>query len=90
VDVQSDANKKRGWIPAGPARYLLLAVLIALICAEAYYIYTLKQTIRQQTEDLRGISIQLQLLKNEREILNEEISSAKKHAGDDNGNAAER
>ena len=58
-------------------RYLVIAALIAVVCLEGYYIFVLRGTIRRQTEDLRNISVQLQLLKSERESLNEEISSVR-------------
>jgi uncharacterized protein YlxW (UPF0749 family) len=75
----------------GAMRYLVVAALLAALCFEAYYIFMLRTTIQKQTEDLRNISVQLQLLKNERETLSEEISSAKKQAGEkDNGNTGQR
>lgn len=75
----------------GLVRYAVIAVLIAVLCIEGYYIFLLKETIQKQTEDLRNISVQLQLLKSEREILNEEISSAQKQSGEKNdGNTTQR
>lgn len=72
-------------------RYLVVAALLAALCFEGYYIFLLRATIKRQTDDLRNISVQLQLLKSERETLNEEISSARKHAGEkDNGNTTQR
>jgi len=51
----------------------------------------LRATIKKQTEDLRNISVQLELLKSEREALSEEISAARKQAGENNdGNATQR
>ncbi|MBI5075090.1 MAG: hypothetical protein HZB62_08010 [Nitrospirae bacterium] len=79
--------------PAGIAviRYLVVAALLAALCFEGYYIFLLRTTIKKQTEELRNISVQLQLLKSERETLSEEISSARKHAGEkDNGNTGQR
>ncbi|MBI5632312.1 MAG: hypothetical protein HZA15_02395 [Nitrospirae bacterium] len=76
---------------AGAMRYFVIAALLAALCFEGYYIFMLRATIKKQTEDLRNISVQLQLLKNERETLSEEISSAKKQAGEkDNGNTGQR
>ncbi len=72
-------------------RYVALAALVAVVCLEGYYIIMLRDVIRQQSEDLRNISVQLQLLKSEREQLNEEISSVKEKTGDkDNGNISDR
>ncbi|HYQ48670.1 MAG TPA: hypothetical protein VEP69_06355 [Thermodesulfovibrionales bacterium] len=61
-------------------RYLAVAALLAVVCLEGYYILVLRDTIQRQTEDLRNISVQLQLLKSERDNLNEEISSARNRA----------
>jgi hypothetical protein len=75
----------------GAVRYVVIAALIAVVCLEGYYIFVLRGTIRRQTEDLRNISVQLQLLKNERESLNEEISSARKRTGErDDGITTQR
>jgi cell division protein FtsB len=72
-------------------RYLVTIALLAGLCIEAYYIFVLRETIQRQTEDMRSISMQLQLLKSERERLNEEISSTKKRAGEeDNGDTTQR
>lgn len=65
-------------------RYLTIALLIAAVCLEGYYILLLRDSIQMQAEDLRSISAQLQVLKSERESLNEEISSAKERAGEEN------
>jgi hypothetical protein len=72
-------------------RYLAIAALLAAVCLEGYYIIVLRGTIKRQSEDLRNISVQLQLLKSERESLSEEISSAKKQVEDgSNGNTTQR
>ncbi|MBI5849338.1 MAG: hypothetical protein HZB31_15565 [Nitrospirae bacterium] len=72
-------------------RYLIVAALLAALCFEGYYIFMLRATIKKQTEDLRDISVQLQLLKSERETLSEEISSARKQAGEiENGKTTQR
>ena len=72
-------------------RYLVMVALLAVACLEGYYIFVLSDTIQRQAEDLRNISTQLQLLKSERETLNEEIFSAKKRAGEeDHGTAFQR
>jgi len=72
-------------------RYLAVAALLAAVCLEGYYIMVLRDTIRRQAEDLRSISVQLQLLKSERDSLNEEISSARKMAEEGtHGNTVER
>ena len=72
-------------------RYFVVAALLAALCFEGYYIFLLRATIKRQTEDLRNISVQLQLLKSEREALSNEISSARKEAGEKNdGNTGQR
>ena len=72
-------------------RYLAVAALLAVVCLEGYYIMVLRDTIQRQTEDLRNISVQLQLLKSERDSLNEEISSVRSRAEEDgNGDTVKR
>lgn len=92
MEVVQEKGKE---VPAMPVfaavRFLIVAALLAALCFEGYYIYLLRATIKKQTEDLRTISVQLQLLKSERETLSEEISSAKKQAGEKNdGNTSQR
>jgi len=91
-DNQQKANEAHGWFTTRRAtRYLLIAALIAAVCMEGYYIVVLRDTIKRQTEDLRSISVQLQLLKSERESLAEEISSTRKQTGKgSSGDSAER
>jgi predicted Holliday junction resolvase-like endonuclease len=70
---------------AGPIlKYLIVAALAVIVLFEGYYIFMLREKISRQTEDLKDISVQLQLLKRERDVLNEEVSSARKKAGEDN------
>jgi hypothetical protein len=89
--TQQKANEAHGWLTRRAIRYLLIAALIAAVCMEGYYIFALRDTIRRQNEDLRSISVQLQLLKSERESLNEEITSTRKQAGEgSNGDSAGR
>ena len=89
--AQEEAKEVRATATDTAVRYLIVAALLAALCFEGYYIFLLRATIRKQTEDLRNISVQLQLLKSERETLSEEISSARKHAGEkDNGNTSQR
>ena len=64
----------------GVGRYLAVGVLVAVVCLEGYYIMVLRDRIQRQTEDLRNISVQLQLLKSEQDSLNEEISSVRNQA----------
>ncbi|MBI5640655.1 MAG: hypothetical protein HZA17_09540 [Nitrospirae bacterium] len=72
-------------------RLFLLFILIAAVLLEGYYILALQSTIEKQSEELNNISIQLQSLKHERTSLNEELSSLKKSAEEDNhGNTTER
>jgi hypothetical protein len=89
--AQEEAKEVRAKAVVSATRYLVVTVLLAALCFEGYYIFLLRSTIKKQTEDLRNISVQLQLLKSERETLSEEISSARKQAGEkDNGNTAQR
>ena len=75
----------------GVGRYLAVGVLVAVVCLEGYYIMVLRDTIQRQTEDLRNISVQLQLLKRERDSLNEDISSARNRAEErDHGDTVKR
>ena len=72
-------------------RYLAIAALLAVVFLEGYYIMVLRDTIQRQAEDLRKISGQLQLLKSERNSLNEEISSVRDRAGEgDHGDTVKR
>lgn len=89
--VQEEPKQIRAKAVVTAVRYLVVGALLAALCFEGYYIFLLRKTIRKQTEDLRNISVQLQLLKSERETLHEEISSAKKHTGEkDDGNTGQR
>ncbi len=65
-------------------RYLVIIMLFVAVCFEGYYIFVLRATVKRQTEDLRNISIQLQMMKSERERLSEEIFSAKEKSGEGN------
>lgn len=86
-----EAREVRARPIVAAVRYLIVAALLAALCFEGYYIVMLRATIKKQTEDLRNISVQLQLLKSEREALSEEISAARKHAGEEHdGNATQR
>lgn len=89
--VEEKSKDDRAEAMVAAVRYLVIAALLAVLCLEGYYIFLLRATIKTQTEDLRNISVQLQLLKSERETLSEEISSARKHAGERNdGNTTQR
>lgn len=91
MKTAQDKAKTRADVYAGAVRYLVGAVLLLAVCFEGYYIFYLRATVKQQTEDLRNISTQLQLLKSERKILNDELSSAKNQAGGINyGNSTQR
>ena len=70
----------RGDVKQVIGRYLTVAVLVAAVCLEGYYIMVLRDTIRRQAEDLRNISVHLQVLKSEQDNLNEEISAASKQS----------
>ncbi len=89
--IQEETKEGRAKAIVASVRYLVIGALLAALCFEGYYIFLLRTTIKKQTEDLRNISVQLQLLKSERESLSEEISSAKKQAGEkDDGNSSQR
>ncbi len=86
-----DSTKNQSRAVVFAARYLAIAALLALLCVEGYYIVLLRTTIKKQAEDLRSISLQLQNYRSEKEGLMEELSAARKHAGEsDNGNTAQR
>jgi len=89
--VQKKAKEARARAIVSAVRYLVVAALLVALCFEGYYIFLLRATIRKQTEDLRNISVRLQFLKSERDTLSEEISSARKRAGEKNdGNTTQR
>jgi hypothetical protein len=89
--VQVETKEVRAKTLVAAMRYLVVAALLAALCFEGYYIFLLRATIKKQTDDLRNISVQLQLLKSEHETLSEEISSARKQAGEKNdGNTTQR
>ncbi len=75
----------------GLLRTIVVLILLAAVCLEGYYIFILRDKMETQTEEMKNISIQLQLLKQEKENLREELSSIKKLAGEDrNGHTTER
>ena len=89
--AQEEAKEVRAKATVTAVRYLIVAALLAALCFEGYYIFLLRAMIKKQTDDLRNISVQLQLLKSERETLSEEISSARTQAGEkDDGNTIQR
>lgn len=89
--VDEEGKEVRINAAGSTVRYLIVAALLAALCLEGYYIVMLRATIKKQTEDLRNISVQLQLLRSERETLSEEISAARKQAGENNdGNTTQR
>ena len=61
---------------------VLSIALVAAVFAEGYYIFSLRNIIEKQSEDLKNTSMQLQSLKNARSSLQEELDSIKKIAGD--------
>ena len=72
-------------------RFIGILLLIVFVGLEGYYIVTLRDKMETQNEEIKNISIQLQLLKQEKETLREELYSAKKLAGENsNGNTPER
>jgi hypothetical protein len=69
----------------------LIFLLVFAVIMEGYYIYLLQDKIAKRNDELKNISVQLQLLKNEREDLKASLSSANKTTGPgENGNTAER
>lgn len=89
--MEDGAKEIRARSMVAAVRYLVVAALLAALCVEGYYIIVFRATIKKQTEDLRNISVQLQLLKSEHETLRQEVSSAGKYAGEkDNGNTVQR
>jgi hypothetical protein len=70
---------------------LFIFILVGVVLIEGYYIFMLRDKIVEQEEETKNISIQLQLLKNERDNLNDELSSTKKIAGEStDGNTTKR
>lgn len=63
-------------------RAVVIALLIAVVLLEGYYIMVLRQRVSRNAEELKNISVQLQNLKLEREKLHEDFSAAKKSAGE--------
>jgi len=91
------ANKNRTEDPgkifyrSGGIKLLLIFLLVVAVIIEGYYIYLLQQKTETRNDELKIISAQLQILKNEREDLKASLSSAHKKTGDDgHGNTAER
>ena len=70
-------------------RLLLIFFLVAAVLAEGYYIYLLQDKIEKRNDELKNMSVQLQLFKTEREDLKANLSSAKKtgDAGHENTSA---
>ena len=72
-------------------KLLLIFLLVFAVITEGYYIYLLQDKIEKRNDELKNISVQLQLLKNESEELKASLSSADKTTGaTGNGNTAER
>ena len=86
-----EQNAARALPKNSRAKLLLVFLLVVAVIIEGYYIYLLQDKTEKQNDELNSISVQLQLLKNEREDLKASISSAHKTTGDaDNGTTAER
>ena len=73
-------NIRHAWINRIGKSLLVFSIIAALVI-EGYYIFLLQDKIDRQTEELKNISVELLFLKNEREKLNNEISSVKKQTG---------
>jgi len=82
-------NAIRTFFRGRRVRLLLIFLLVAAVLAEGYYIYLLQDKIEQRNDELKNISVQLQLFKTEREDLKANLSSAKKtgDAGNENTSA---
>jgi Tfp pilus assembly protein PilO len=79
-------NPIRAFFQGRRVRLLLIFLLVAAVLAEGYYIYLLQGKIEQRNDELKNISVQLQLFKTEREDLKANLSAAKKtgDAGNEN------
>jgi hypothetical protein len=71
---------------AGRLRLLLIFLLVAAVLAEGYYIYLLQDKIDKRNDELKNLSVQLQLFKTERADLEANLSSAKKTGDSGNEN----
>jgi len=69
---------------------LLIFLLVAAVLAEGYYIYLLQDKIDKRNDELKNLSVQLQLFKAEREDLEANLSSAKKTGDSGNENTPAR
>lgn len=83
-------NAIRTFFQSSRTRLLLILLLVAAVVAEGYYIYLLQAKIENRNDELRNISIQLQLFKTEREDLKANLSSAEKTGGAGNDNTSAR
>ncbi|MHB8880714.1 MAG: hypothetical protein ACYC69_04280 [Thermodesulfovibrionales bacterium] len=78
----------KGTGPTFSERFRALAgVLCALalfmaVLAEGYYIFSLRDIIERQSDELKNTSLQLESLRNASSSLREELDSIKKMAGD--------
>ena len=79
-----DLNKARGF------KLFLIFLLVLSVIVEGYYIYLLQDKIEKRNDELKNISVQLQLLKNEREDLKATLSSTQNTGDTDHGNTSER
>jgi predicted Holliday junction resolvase-like endonuclease len=71
--------------------FVVLCALILVVGIEGYYIYSLRDTIEKQSEELNHTSLQIQTLRQERISLEEELRLIKKMAGEQNdGNSTQR
>ncbi len=79
----------RGFFKVRSVGLLLIFLLAAAVLAEGYYIYLLQDKIENRNDELKDLSVQLQLFKTERENLKANLSSAKKtgDAGNENSSA---
>jgi len=82
-------NAIRAFFQGRRVRLLLIFLLVAAVLAEGYYIYLLEDKIEKRNDELRNISVQLQVYKAEGEALKADLSSAKKpgDAGNENTSA---
>ncbi len=58
--------------------------LLAVVIVEGYYIFVLRDTIGRQSEELNQTSMQIQVLRQEKTSLEEDLQKIKNRAGEQN------
>ncbi|MDA8082116.1 MAG: hypothetical protein M0024_00490 [Nitrospiraceae bacterium] len=62
----------------------LAFTLLAVVIVEGYYIFVLRDTIGRQSEELNQTSMQIQVLRQEKTSLEEDLQKIKNRAGEQN------